>query len=272
MADDICIRRCATIADYEAIQAAQRLAWGLTEDSYVVPIATLVGAQLHGGLVLGAFRPDGTAAGLSFAFLGQIGGRLGLYSQLTGVVPGHQGQGLGERLKQAQRDAARAGGLPVIAWAFDPLQAGNAHFNLERLGAVGTRYVVDMYGRRTDALNASTPTDRLIAEWETEDQPAVATRAEPADAPFLVEAVGADQAPRCRLERLAGRPLAVRVEIPPEIGRLRKEAPEGAAAWTEALRGAFPAALAAGYRASGFMRWVDAAGKRCAYRLTRALD
>ena len=37
----------------------------------------------------------GAAVGISFAFLGRIAGRLGLYSQLTGVVPGHQGRGIG---------------------------------------------------------------------------------------------------------------------------------------------------------------------------------
>src|SRR5919107_1390421 len=159
---EITIRRAETTADYRALQAAQRSAWGIVEEEYVVPIATMVGAQLHGGLVLGAFLPDGRAAGLSFAFLGRVGGRLGLYSQLTGVVPGFQDRGLGGRLKEAQRAFARAEGLDLIAWAFDPLQAGNARFNLDKLGATATRYVVDMYGPRTDALNAAMPTDRLI--------------------------------------------------------------------------------------------------------------
>ena len=36
-----------------------------------IPIATMVGANLHGGLVLGAFRPDGEAVAMSFAFLGR---------------------------------------------------------------------------------------------------------------------------------------------------------------------------------------------------------
>src|SRR3954470_4770402 len=104
MTDEITIRRAESVADYMACQAVQRLAWGITDESYVVPIATMVGAQLHGGLVLGAFLPSGEAVGVSFAFLGKIEGRLGLYSQLTGIVPSHQGQGIGSRLKYAQRD------------------------------------------------------------------------------------------------------------------------------------------------------------------------
>src|SRR4051794_39624243 len=106
MGDEITIRRAESLADYRACQEAQRLAWGIADESYVVPIATMVGAQLHGGLVLGAFRPAGEAVGISFAFLGRIDGRIGLYSQLTGVVPGWQSHGLGSRLKTAQRALA----------------------------------------------------------------------------------------------------------------------------------------------------------------------
>src|SRR5215218_5566573 len=146
MADDVHIRRAESVADYHACQDAQRRAWGIAEEGYVVPIATLVGAQLHGGLVLGAFLPGGEAVGLSFAFLGRVEGRLCLYSELTGVVPGHQGRGVGRRLKHAQWEWARSEGLELLAWAFDPLQEGNAHFNLETLGASAGRYLADMYG------------------------------------------------------------------------------------------------------------------------------
>ena len=161
------------VADYRACQDAQRRAWGISEDGYLVPVATMVGANLHGGLVLGAFLPGGEAVAMSFAFLGRIEGRLCLYSQLTGVVPGYQSRGLGYQIKLLQRDFARAEGIERIAWAFDPLQAGNAHFNLARLGASAGRYVENMYGERTDALNAGVPTDRLIAEWDTEAEHSV---------------------------------------------------------------------------------------------------
>src|SRR5947207_5099881 len=165
--DGITIRRAETVSDYRACQDAQRRAWGITEDGYLLPVATMVGANLHGGLVLGAFLPTGEAVAMSFAFLGRVDGRLCLYSQLTGVVPGYQSRGLGYQIKLLQRDFTRAEGIDRIAWAFDPLQAGNAHFNLTRLGATAGRYVENMYGERTDALNAGVPTDRLIAEWET---------------------------------------------------------------------------------------------------------
>src|SRR6516165_12444440 len=126
---DVTIRRAESVAEYRACQEAQRRAWGLTEEGYVIPVATMVGANLHGGLVLGAFLADGTAAGMSFAFLGRLDDRICLYSQLTGVVPAYQSRGLGYAIKMVQRYIAHAEGLDLIAWAFDPLQVGNAHFN-----------------------------------------------------------------------------------------------------------------------------------------------
>jgi predicted GNAT superfamily acetyltransferase len=239
---EITIRRALTIADYHACQRAQRAAWGIDDESYVVPVATMVGAQYHGGLVLGAFLPDGEAAGMSFAFLGRESGGLCLYSQLTGVVPGFQDQGLGYRMKMFQRDFARAERIPCIAWAFDPLQAGNARFNLERLGATAARYVVDMYGPRTDALNRATATDRLIAVWET--------------APALPRSFSYDMArdmQRLTNDETVSEPIAL-LEIPLDVNRLRRERREEAEAWGRGVRQAFLAAFSAGYRAVGFVR------------------
>lgn len=270
MSDEIEIRRAASSAEYQALQEAQRLAWGITRDGYVVPVATMVGAQMHGGLVLGAFRPDGAAVGLSFAFLGQIEGQLCLYSQLTGVIPGYQGHGVGHRLKLAQWEYARAQGLPLLAWAFDPLQAGNAHFNLAKLGATSRRFIPDMYGQRTDALNAGAPTDRLIVEWATEPRLAPTL---PADAaghlPNLIAGAD-DDAPRFDPAALTT-PNAPRLllEIPAEMGRLRQEQPALAAAWQTAARDAFLATFAAGRHAVGFHRQEGERGRRCFYILDR---
>jgi len=269
MSDEVTIRRAESIADYLACQRAQRLAWGITDDSYVVPLATMVGAQLHGGLVLGAFAPGGEALGLSFAFLGKVEGRACLYSQLTGVVPGQQGKGLGLKLKLAQRVWARSEGLPCLAWSFDPLQAGNARFNLEHLGATAGRYVADMYGRRTDALNANAPTDRLIVEWSTD--PAIPPRPPIPGAdglPRLLEA--RDGRPEARAVSSLGPsdPVAL-IEVPADIAGLRRADPASAESWTPAVRRAFVEAFAAGFRAEGFLREEGEAGRRCFYVLRR---
>jgi predicted GNAT superfamily acetyltransferase len=268
--DEITIRRAAGAAEYASLQEAQRRAWGITRDGYVVPVATMVGAQLHGGLVLGAFLPSGEAVGLSFAFLGEVEGRLCLYSQLTGVVPGYQGHGLGHRLKMAQWEHARARGLPLLAWAFDPLQAGNAHFNLAKLGVTSRRYVQDMYGPRTDALNAGAPTDRLIVEWSTE--PRVAPNLSPDLAerlPRLIAGSPDDADLRFDEDALASEPSRVLLEIPAEMARLRQGESARADRWQTAVRAAFLAAFAAGYAVVGFHRQEGSGGRRCFYLLER---
>ena len=261
MNPNITIRRAETIADYHACQNAQRRAWGLAEESYVVPIATMVGAQHHGGLVLGAFLPGGEAVGMSFAFLGKTEGRHCLYSQLTGVVPGYQDQGVGHRLKTVQRELAHADAIPCIAWAFDPLQAGNARFNLDKLGATAGRYLENMYGPRTDALNRNTPTDRLIAVWETVDTPRPETP--------LVEAPRLIDPTLPAFTGLFDDSPAGLLEIPNDINRLRAEQPDLAERWGLAVRQAFLSALAAGYRAVGFRRDETADGRRVYYVLGR---
>ena len=250
MSDDgITIRKAESIADYLACQDAQRRAWGIADDSYVVPLATMVGAQLHGGLVLGAFTPSGEALGLSFAFLGKVEGRICLYSQLTGVVPGQQGRGLGARLKHAQRDFARFEGVETLAWAFDPLQAGNARFNLGKLGATSGRYVEDMYGRRSDAINANAATDRLIVEWATRPDDRPRPEGDPSGLPRLIEV---EEVPLAMVEGKLDGPAAL-LEIPPDITAIRRDRPDLAEAWTIAVRRAFRAAFEAGYRAEGFL-------------------
>lgn len=272
MAEDVVVRPAQTIDEYRACQDAQRLAWGLTDDAYLVPIATLVGAQRHGGLVLGAFTPQGKAVGLSFAFLGRSEGTLCLYSQLTGVVPGYQDQGLGTRMKLAQRDFALQQGIEQIVWAFDPLQAGNARFNLDQLGATAHRFVVDMYGSRTDALNRGTPSDRLIAVWPTAARPRPPIDGGELDLlPDLIErGAGGVSSPRAVVPP---EPSArVRLEIPPRIARLRAEAPELAHAWQMAVRAAFERAFELGYRAVGFVRSGQGSGLRCHYLLESDRD
>jgi predicted GNAT superfamily acetyltransferase len=270
---EITIRRAETVADYRACQAAQRQAWGITEDGYVIPVATMVGANLHGGLVLGAFLPGGEAVALSFAFLGRSDGRLCHYSQLTGVVPAYQSRGLGYQIKMMQREFARAEGIDRIAWAFDPLQAGNAHFNLTRLGATAGRYVANMYGERTDALNDHVPTDRLIVEWETESEcPAILGPEATTAMPRLIQTD----------DRWDGRSRPLRVdqdavidqtrvllEVPREIATLRRDAPDSAEAWRVAVGEAFQVVFQAGFRAVHFVRDESSEFRRGFYVLER---
>jgi predicted GNAT superfamily acetyltransferase len=270
--DEITIRRAETVADYRACQDAQCQAWGISEDGYLIPVATMVGANLHGGLVLGAFRSSGEAVAMSFAFLGRIEGRLCLYSQLTGVVPEYQSRGLGYQIKVVQRDFARVEGIGLIAWAFDPLQAGNAHFNLARLGATAGRYVDNMYGERTDALNVGVPTDRLIAEWDVNRESNVWLRPDAAAVfPRLIH-TRTGEASRMPMPLgvgpLIGAPRVL-LEIPADIAKLRRERTELAEHWRQTVRLAFEAAFDDGYRAIHFVRDDSEGQRRVFYVLER---
>jgi predicted GNAT superfamily acetyltransferase len=253
----ITVRDVRGADELRACQDLQRRAWGITEDGYVVPVATMAGAQKVGGLILGAFDANTQQlVGFAFAFLGRLQDRLILYSQLTGVHPAHQSTGVGRMLKFEQRRRAREMGLEAVVWAFDPLQATNAAFNLGVLGATCRTYEVDMYGSRTDALNAGMATDRLLAEWLTSaGEPG--GRAEPRPGSVdLIDTVA---------ERGFRRPAAVRgipqdseqllLQIPPSISEIKSRgSPSLAREWQLALREAFQVAFAAGFVADGFSR------------------
>jgi predicted GNAT superfamily acetyltransferase len=234
--------------ELRACQELQRKAWGITEDGYVVPVATMAAAQRVGGLILGAFDQSETLIGFAFAFLGKLQGRLVLWSQLTGVHPAHQSTGVGRMLKLEQRRRAHEMGLDAVAWAFDPLQASNAAFNLAVLGATCRVYEVDMYGARTDALNVGLATDRLVAEWTTSGEAGGRTTAW-ADTTDLVETREGEVA-----RVVAPSEMHVQIEVPPRLSNLRSRGSQAVGAWQTAVRGAFQTAFAAGYVAVGFSR------------------
>src|SRR5262249_8596496 len=111
------IRDVRDAAGLRVCQVLQREVWGITEDGYLLPVATMAGAQQVGALVLGAYVGE-QLVGFSFAFLGQLRSQLILYSQLTCVAPDTQGRGVGRRLKLEQRQRARALGATAVVWAF----------------------------------------------------------------------------------------------------------------------------------------------------------
>jgi predicted GNAT superfamily acetyltransferase len=255
----VTIREVRGADELRACQELQRRAWGITEDGYVVPVATMAGAQRVGGLILGAF--DGHTnqlVGFAFGFLGRLKNRLILYSQLTGVHPAHQSTGVGRMLKFEQHRRAREMGLEAVVWAFDPLQASNAAFNLGVLGATSSSYEMDMYGSRSDALNAGLATDRLLAEWPTAPT-GPAGKTEPwSDGVDLIDTQPARTRNVHTVQNVAKIPPGathLHLEIPSSIAEVKTHGPAGAAQdWQLAVRETFQAAFAAGFVAVGFSR------------------
>jgi predicted GNAT superfamily acetyltransferase len=134
-----------------------------------VPDQIFVVAKKTGGQVMAAY--DGaTPVGFALAFVAMREGLTYLHSHMVAVVEEYQNRGVGRLLKLAQRENALERGIKLIEWTFDPLQLKNAHFNIERLGAIVRHYVPNLYGRTSSPLHAGLPTDRLVAEWWVRSQ------------------------------------------------------------------------------------------------------
>ena len=159
--DEIEVRHCSGLAEYEECVRIQRATWG---DDLIVPSGLSRVAQRTGGQVLGAF--DGARmVGFTLAFAGTRAGEPFLHSHQTAVLPEYRDSGVGRRLKLFQRQDALKRGIKLVEWTFDPLELKNAYFNLVRLGAIARVLIPNCYGITGSALHAGLPTDRLVAEW-----------------------------------------------------------------------------------------------------------
>ena len=149
--------------------AVQEAAWGFSDIEKVPSRLMLVSAKA-GGLVLGCYDGE-RLVGFSYAVCGRgPAGEAYLHSHMTALLPDYQGKGIGYELKMRQRQEALDLGYKLIEWTFDPLEARNAHFNIEKLGVICRRYEPNLYGITTSRLHGGLPTDRLVAEWFL-DQP-----------------------------------------------------------------------------------------------------
>jgi predicted GNAT superfamily acetyltransferase len=163
---DVHIRRAADLKDYNACVELQKQVWGFTEAEDVAGVPMLMIANRQGGSVLIAEDSADRFIGFSFALPGWTRDRKRLWwSHMTAVVQNRRGQQLGLRLKMRQREEAILEGIDQIHWTFDPLQAMNGHFNIQKLGAVVRKYEENIYGSTSSALHMGLPTDRFVAEW-----------------------------------------------------------------------------------------------------------
>jgi predicted GNAT superfamily acetyltransferase len=225
----IAIRQLFQLAEYNDVLALQREIWGFA-DIELVPLRFLVVISEVGGHVFGAYDGE-RMVGFCFALPGAgEDGRPFLHSHMLGVLPEYRDRGIGRLLKLRQREEALGRGIGLIEWTFDPLELKNAHFNIERLGAIVRRYTVNQYGITASPLHGGLPTDRCIAEWHL-------------DSP-RVRAVLAGNA--------AGRKPAERIAFPADIARIRCENPSAARALQQANGETFRRAFAAGLAVTGF--------------------
>jgi len=149
--------------------------WDMS-DRNAVPSNIIHAMIIAGGVAIGAYDREhliGMSMSLPY-FRGEV---VALWSHMTGVHPAYQSHHIGFTLKQMQRNWALEHGYKQIRWTFDPLQRGNANFNMSILGATANVYHINLYGNLLGNLNAGLPTDRVEVMWQLED-PRVARLAE----------------------------------------------------------------------------------------------
>lgn len=253
---------------YRACERLQKRVWGC-DDIEVVPDFVLRTVVEGGGLLFGAY--DGIGFGremLGFVLsllARREGGGLRHQSLMAGVRPDWQGKGVGFALKLAQREGVLRQGIELITWTFDPLESRNAHFNLNKLGAVATRLLPDHYGQMRDKPGRGQPSDRLFCEWHLSSERVRARLA--GDTPPDLR-LGELQTIN-RTQRLPGglrAPFGFQTglsaprllfEIPHDLQAVRRRDMELARAWRMEARRALCLYLDEGYLATGLFHQGD---------------
>ncbi len=231
----------------------QQQIWG-SDVRDTVPICIMRVAQEVGGIAEGAFLKGDVLAGFVFGLTGVKNGRTVHWSHLLAVGDSWRGSGIGGRLKWHQRDKALELGVTEMYWTFDPLEARNAHLNLNKLNAVVTDYVPHFYGYSPVAdTDTVIGTDRFIVRWDLLEPSSPSRSRLPAleDIPCATASrsdIGSDLAVDCSGNERG----YARIEIPPDIQKLKLAAPSTAAEWRERTRRAFLSFLSAGYRVAEF--------------------
>ncbi len=173
----ITIREVESVKELQSCVDLQRKVFA-TPDLETSPVRHLIVTKYAGGFTLGAFD-GGEMVGFVLSVPMFKGKERAFYSHMTAVDKQYQNFGIGARLKWAQRARALAENIKYIKWTFQPVQARNAFFNLERLGAIIKVYQPNFYG--TDYSTSAeqdgvrgVDSDRLFADWVLDSPKVVA--------------------------------------------------------------------------------------------------
>jgi predicted GNAT superfamily acetyltransferase len=234
------IRECTTIEEFDVCLSLQREAFGLP-DQELSPRRHLIVSRQAGGWTLGAFVAN-RMVGFVHHLAAVRGNEIFGYSHFMAVAKDYQNKGVGARLKWAQRERALNEGRKLIKWTWDPMQARNAHFNLNRLGVTVDTYAENFYGIDYSADSSikeglGLPSDRLFATWNI-DSERVRALASGAVAPF------------------EGKPVAT-VAIPAQWSALVKSEPQRALEEQVRVRTEFKKALDEELICAGLERGED---------------
>ena len=234
MTDGIVVRKCTTLPEFEACVTLQREVWG-EEDLEIEPVTGFIVASETGGQVLGAFDRD-RLVGYTLAVVGYRDGAIFMHSHHTGVHHEYRDRGVGRKLKLYQRDEALSRDIRFVQWTFDPLELRNAHFNLNRLGAIARQYKPNLYGITSSPLHRGLATDRLLAEWHLDSRRVVAAISNLVTAPSAQE---------------SGYAQAAHIELPAELEQWKQADVEALKKVQARIRAEFMNSFNRGYAAVG---------------------
>lgn len=268
------IRDLTTYDEMWAVHPLQQEIWGYEEPNMGLYPALLWSVSKNGGVVLGAFdaQTDSLIAFL-FSYIARgADGYIKLYSQIMGVKQEWRHSGVGEALKRTQADRARAMGLALINWTFDPLEAPNARLNVGKLRAICRHYMCDIYGNRMGQLNAGLPTDRMLVEWWIQgkwlDQPHRIDPPIPDDLKLFASRPAAGHRAIAAVRESLSGPL-IALEIAPDLQHVKAAKVDLALDWRMKTRAAFEALFADGYAVTDFISYQGEAGRENYYILEK---
>ncbi len=255
----------------------QEETWG-EHFSERVPASILMVSQKIGGVAAGAFTEAGEMVGFVFGISGFKNGKRVHWSDMLAVKPEYRDHGLGWKLKMYQRESVLKLGVEIIYWTYDPLEARNAHLNLNKLGAEIDEYVPDMYPSEDSVLHRGIGLDRFVVAWHIQSkkvEQAIAGKepvplpAEVNNWPVVNTELDGSGNPR-PLESPGNLPdvPALRVEIPENIQQAKAEYESAGRRWRHCTRVAFQHYLSRGYKITRFYR--DRESHRCFYVLERS--
>jgi predicted GNAT superfamily acetyltransferase len=256
--------------DFIAVVELQRAVWG-SNGFDPVPNHIMHVVSTNGGLVVGA-QVEEQMVGFALAWPVRRGDGWILWSHIAGVHPDYQNAGIGFNLKQFQRQWALANDYDTMGWTFDPMQAGNANFNICRLGAISNTYKINVYGEMTDEVNRGLQSDRLAVTWRLHhprvEQLAQGKKSEPIavaypQASFLLRQH--DDGTLVMRDLAQIETAVCFVEVPYDLNTLKREQLALTREWQLQVRQIFQDVFAAGYWVVDFVR----ANQGCWYVLQK---
>ncbi len=255
------LRPLTTLEDADRILRVMIATWG---EHQLVPREMIRALADSGNVPYGAVKGD-DLVGYVLGWMALDADGPHVHSHMLAVSPDLRSGGVGLALKLAQRAQALDAGYYVVRWTFDPLQARNANFNLNKLGAVCDRFHRDFYGRMTDDINRGDRSDRVVVRWDL-GAPLGPRPLPPEPGATVLGSAGGPGSPRPEIQEPQSSAPSARVSIPADYSELRRRDPELAATWREAVGDVLEACFGLGMIATHFVRGRD--GEEPHYVLT----